>query len=64
MKEVTTRDLLHTLSLFSMSTAVAVTMHRQDRTVFVVLWATVAILHGIRLGILVWKMRGQKRTGR
>ena len=50
--------------LILMSAFLAVSMYRQEKTMLMVLWTTVAILHTIRLGMLVWKNTKNRKSDR
>ena len=58
------RKILTIIGLLLMSVAIALRLYRDGRTVLAGMWTTVAVLHGLRLGILMWKNReNRKDTG-
>ena len=64
MKKRSKGETVSIIVLILLSAFLAVSMYRQEKTVLMVLWTTVAILHMIRLGILVWKNTENRKSDR
>ena len=57
MKRGSKWELVSIVALIVMSSLLAFSMYRQEKTVMMILWIAVAILHMIRLGIIIGKNR-------